>query len=238
MRASRLSALFRAVTIAIPLFAAVSLHAQGADGAEPIRPATQEPSAEAKRLFGIVPNFRTSPSLYPYQAISAGDKFKIASADAFDRGTVILAGAFAGLGQMTNSNPDFKQGAAGYGRYFGTAYGDLVIGDFMTEAIFPSMLHQDPRYFRKGSGGGWKRLGYAMGQIFWTHTDAGGTAFNYSEILGNSAAVAISNTYYVNNRDASDAVQKLGSQLGVDMFSNILKEFWPEISGKFHKHHD
>jgi hypothetical protein len=108
-----------------------------------------------------------------------------------------------------------------------------VIGDFMTEAIFPSLLHQDPRYFRRSSGSGWSRLGYAAGQIFWTHTDSGGTGFNYSEVLGNSTAVAISNAYYQDNRTASDAVSKLGMQLGVDMASNILKEFWPDVTRKF-----
>jgi hypothetical protein len=43
--------------------------------------------------------------------------------------------------------------------------------------------------------------------------------------------------YYPENRDARDGVSKLGSQLGVDMASNILKEFWPDLERKFsHKH--
>jgi hypothetical protein len=77
-----------------------------------------------------------------------------------------------------------------------------------------------------------------MGQIFWTHRDSGGTQFNYSEIAGNSVAVAISNGYYANNRTASDAVSKLGMQIGVDMAANILKEFWPDLERRFPwKHH-
>jgi hypothetical protein len=71
-----------------------------------------------------------------------------------------------------------------------------------------------------------------MGQIFWTHRDSGGSQFNYSEIVGNSTAVAISQSYYANNRAAADATAKLGMQLGVDMTANILKEFWPEIRRK------
>jgi hypothetical protein len=72
-----------------------------------------------------------------------------------------------------------------------------------------------------------------MGQIFWTHRDSGGTQFNFSEVLGNSAAVAISNAYYADNRTASNAVSGLGIQLGVDMASNVLKEFWPDLERKF-----
>jgi hypothetical protein len=76
------------------------------------------------------------------------------------------------------------------------------------------------------------RLGYAAGQIFWTHNDSGRGQFNYSEVAGNSTAVAISMAYYPENRDAKDAVSKLGTQLAVDMAANILKEFWP--GGKEH----
>jgi hypothetical protein len=76
-----------------------------------------------------------------------------------------------------------------------------------------------------------------MRQIFWTRTDSGKYQFNYSEVVGNSVAVAISNAYYVDNRTAGDAVSKLGMQLGVDMTSNILKEFWPEIERKLRRRH-
>jgi len=198
---------------------------------------SQVQEKESKRILGIVPNFRTSPSLVNYEPLTTREKFKVASQDAFDRGTFALAAIFAGEGQLTNANRSFGQGVAGYGRYYGAAYGDLLIGDYMTEAVFPTLLHQDPRYFRRGTGTGWSRLGYAMGQIFWTHTDSGGTQFNYSEIAGNSVAVAISTAYYANNRTAGDAVSKLGTQLGVDMGSNILKEFWPEIQRKLHRRH-
>ena len=78
------------------------------------------------------------------------EKFKVASEDSFDRGTFALAAVFAAEAQLTNANRSFGQGAEGFGRYSGSAYGDLVIGDFMTEAVFPILLHQDPRYFRRG----------------------------------------------------------------------------------------
>ena len=146
---------------------------------------------------------------------------------------MLLAAAFAGEAQLTNSNRSFGQGAAGYGRYFGTSYADFVIGNYMTEAIYPTILHQDPRYFRRGTGSGWSRLGYAIGQTFWTHADSGRMQFNYSEILGNSTAVAISNAYYQDNRDAASALTKLGTQVGVDMAANILKEFSSDLNHKF-----
>jgi hypothetical protein len=202
---------------------------------ESVTPQPPPPPAplESKRILGIVPNNRTWPSLTHYKPLSPKEKFEIAGEDSFDRGTVILAAAFAGDAQLTNANRAFGQGALGYARYFGASYADFVIGNYMSEAIFPTLLHQDPRYFRRGIGNGWSRMGYAIGQIFWTHTDSGRTQFNYSEIVGNSAAVALSNAYYQDNRSAANSASKLGMQIGVDMASNVLKEFWPDISRKF-----
>ena len=102
-------------------------------------PTAQPPSAqpEDKRIFWIIPNYRTSPIPHPFEPLFPKEKFKIASEDAFDRGTVALAALFAGEAQLTNSTPAFGQGVKGYAQCLGTAYGDLVIGDLMTEAIFP-----------------------------------------------------------------------------------------------------
>jgi hypothetical protein len=190
-----------------------------------------------KHVLGIIPNFRTSPTLDPYVPISPREKFKIAQQDSFDRGTFLLAAAFAGQSQLSNDNRAFGQGVKGYAQYFGSAYADFAIGNYMTEGIFPTILHQDPRYFRRGKGTGWGRLGYAMGQIFWTHQDSGRTNFNFSELFGNATAVAISNAYYKDHRDAGDAVSSLGIQLAVDMSANILKEFWPDFDHKFRRKH-
>jgi hypothetical protein len=198
---------------------------------------TNPPEPEQKRIFGIIPNYRTFPSLVQYEPLTPGEKFKIATQDSFDRGTFILAAAFAGEGQLTNSNPAFGDGAAAYGRYLATSYADFVIGDFMTEAIYPCLLHQDPRYFRRGTGTTLSRIGYATGQLFWTHTDSGGANINYSEVVGNATAVAISNAYYSDNRRASDALIKLAAQLGVDGAANILKEFSPDIYRKLRRRH-
>ncbi len=195
------------------------------------------PEPGQKRIFGIIPNYRTFPSLKHYEPLTTRQKFKIATQDSFDRGTVVLAAAFAGESQLTNANRSFGQGAAAYGRYLGTSYADFVIGDYMTEAIYPSLFHQDPRYFRRGDGSVMSRLGYAIGQLFWTHGDSGHMQFNVSEIAGNATAVAISNAYYADNRDVSDNVSKFGTQIGVDMASNILKEFSPDIYRKFYRKH-
>jgi hypothetical protein len=228
------------VIAAIVVFAS-ALAAQQTQSLQPGTLATTDsdsnPETESKRIFLIIPNYRTVPTIRDFKPLTPGEKFKIATEDSFDRGTFALAALFGGQAQLTNANRAFGQGAAGFGRYFGASFGDFAIGNYMTEAIYPTILHQDTRYFRQGTGTRWSRFGYAVGQIFWTHGDSGRTEFNYSELVGNSTAVAISNAYYSDNRTASNAVSKLGMQIGVDMAGNILKEFWPDFERKFTKRH-
>jgi hypothetical protein len=202
---------------------------RGQDAAPPDQP--------DKRIFGIIPNYRTSPTLKDYQPLTPKEKFKVAAADSFDRGTFLLAAAFAANAQLTDSTPSFGHGPKAYARYYAASTADLMIGNFMTEAIFPTTLRQDPRYFRLGTGTGWTRLRYAAGQIVLTHSDSGKMQFNFSEIVGNSTAVAISNTYYPDNRTVSNNLLKLGVQIGVDMAANILKEFSPDLERLLSRDH-
>jgi hypothetical protein len=192
----------------------------------------QADDPETSRILGIVPNYGTLAGGKTYEPLTSRQKFKLAGQDTFDPGAFALVGIFAGEAQLSNANRAFGQGAAGFGRYYAANFGDLMIGNYMAEAIFPSMLHEDPRYFARRTGSGWSRLRCAVGQIFWTHTDSGGSQFNYSEIVGNSVTVAISNAYYENHRNVGDAVSRLSLQLGVDMGTNILKEFWPDVRKK------
>jgi hypothetical protein len=203
--------------------------------APPVQPGQTAPPAPDKRIFGVLPNYRTANAMAVYMPITAKQKFTIAAKDSFDYPLLGLAAVIAAWGQADNSHPEFGQGWAGYGRRVGTSYADQAIGNMMTEGIFPSMLHEDPRYFRRGYGGVWHRTFYAATRVFVTKTDSGGTRFNFSELLGNATGTAISNAYYPDTRDVGDNVEKLASQIGIDAVSQVLKEFWPDLKHKlFH----
>jgi hypothetical protein len=234
-----LSCSFRITSLVASILFAVAPQAARCQQSDPSS-ATQSPpddnEGNSKHIFGIIPNYRTSPSLQNYEPISIREKFKIARQDALDPGTVALAAVFAGVGQLDNSNRSFGQGVQGYAHRWATSYADFAIGDYMTEALYPWVLHQDPRYFRRGKGNALSRVGYAFGQIVLTHGDSGRTQFNFSEVLGNSTSVAISQAYYPDNRNVHDAVSSLGTQLLVDALSNTLKEFWPDLNRKLSHH--
>jgi hypothetical protein len=187
-------------------------------------------------VFGVLPNYRTVNESDVKGPLTVHQKMVIASKDSFDYPLVLLAGGLAGISQWSDESPSFGQGMAGFGKRLVTAYGDQALGNMMTEGFFPSMLHEDPRYYRRGSGGTGSRTGYAVSRIFVTHKDSGGLRFNYSEWVGNSLAVAISNAYYPDGRTAGANVVKLVEQCGIDGLSQVLKEFWPDIKQKFFVH--
>jgi hypothetical protein len=191
-----------------------------------------------KRVLGVLPNYRTVNETGTYEPITVKQKLIIASKDSFDYPLVLLGAAFAGISQLENSDKSYHQGVEGFAKRLAANYADQALGNMMTEGFFPSMLHEDPRYRRIGPSRGTKkyRAWYAVSRVMVTRTDSGGSRFNYSEWLGNATAVAISNTYHPDERDATDNVEKLLEQVATDGISQILKEFWPDIKHKlFHK---
>ncbi len=110
-----------------------------------------------------------------------------------------------------------------------TTYADQMIGNMMTEGLAPTLLHEDPRYYRRGTGHIAVRTAWALSRILVTRTDRDTYRFNYSEFPGNSMSAAVANAYYPRNRRLGDNVRRLETQLLSDSISNCLKEFWPDI---------
>jgi len=196
------------------------------------------PPLEDKRIFGVLPNNRTTEDSIPFRPITAKQKITIAFKDSFDWPVFPTAGAFAALYQIENQNPSFGQGMAGYAKRLSTAYGDQMIGNMMTEGFLPGIFHQDPRYFRLGTGSKLHRTLHAITAIEVARMDSGRRTFNFSEWGGNAIGAALSNAYYPDTRDWSDNLQRMFVACATDGFSNVLKEFWPDVKHRFFQHHD
>lgn len=186
---------------------------------------------EEGRILGVIPNNKTVPQFARAETpLTPRGKFNLAFKDTVDPFTFVLAGFYAGVAQWQNDYAPFGQGGTGYAKRFGAAYADQAVGNYLTEAIVPALLHQDPRYFRRGNGGPWRRVSYALSRTLITRTDTGRKTFNYSEIAGNAAAAAISNAYYpASERTAGETGEKLTVQLVSDSVFNVLLEFWPDM---------
>ena len=145
----------------------VTVHPAEFIAAEQIR------AAEKQRLLGVIPNFYTS---YTFDAapLTAKQKFLFAARGTFDPVAMIGVGFGAGIEQATNSFSGYGQGASGYAKRYAAKFADGRISDFLTHAAFPSLFHQDPRYFYLGPGSSFKtRLAHAVGSAFFTRSDSG-----------------------------------------------------------------
>lgn len=181
---------------------------------------------EQQRLLAVIPNFYASyvPDAAP---LNTKQKFELAWKLAIDPTSFLIAGVIAGGEQATNSFPGYGQGAAGYFNRFGAAYGDFFIGTYLSNAILPSILKQDPRYFYKGTGTTKSRILYAISRSVMTKGDNGRWQPDYSGILGSLGAGGISNLYCPEgsrhgfSTTLNNTLIGIGTSAGV----NILQEF-------------
>ncbi len=189
------------------------------------------------RIFEVLPNYGTVENAKELPPISTGQKFRLATAGVFDWGAYPFNGVLSAIAQAKNDPEAWGQGWGAYGKRFGASFADNSIGTYMTTAIFPSLLHEDPRYYQLGKGGFGHRAYHAVNRLFVTRTDSGHDRFNYSESIGNAVAAGISNIYHVpDDRTASRNATTFAFLILYDGLSNELKEFWPDIRRKvFHK---
>jgi hypothetical protein len=193
-------------------------------------------SREETHILGIVPDYDTvRNSSGVIMPISARTKFWLATEDVFDPFSFVITGIYAGASQWSNQYHEFGQGMKGYAKRYAGAFADNAVGNYLTEAAFPVMLHQDPRYFRMGAGYNfWKRVGYSASRVLVTRGDSGARQFNFSEVVGNGAAASVAAFYYTpSSRHPEEVCEKWALNVASDAGFNILKEFWPDMHQRF-----
>jgi hypothetical protein len=179
---------------------------------------------ERQRVFGIIPNFYV---VYNHDAVPLTTKLKFrlawkASTDPVFFGAVAFT---AGLDQAGDT-PNYGQGAKGYGQRVGALYANGVTDIMVGEAILPSLLHQDPRYFYQGTGTKRSRVFHAISNAFLCKGDNGRWEPNYSSIGGDLAAGALSNIYYPqSNRGAGIVFENALITTGGRMANGLVQEF-------------
>ena len=218
-----------------PLFidspAASEVGADGADAPEmaPLESTVPAPEPVSTRLFGVIPNYRASEMLKTYKPLTTAEKYHMAFQDSFDWPNFFLLAGYAAQSQVAAGGFHHNGGLPVFGEYYARGFSDQIIGSYVTDAIMPSLLHEDPRYFRLGAGTFWRRTYYAASRIFVTRLDNGKSGFNITEIAGNIGVVAVTTLYYPDSQSPANGAERFGMQIGNDAISNILTEFWPDI---------
>jgi len=184
---------------------------------------------EKQRVMGVMATFNTT-SNKDALPLSSGQKFKLFFKSETDPWPFLLAGAVAGIGLAEDSYPAWGQGAQGYAKHFGAAYSDAFIGNFFGNAVLTSLLHEDPRYFQKGSGPVVKRALWAAASSVWCRRDNGKFGPNYANVVGNLIGAAISDTYYpASQRTVGNTITNGFTVTAQGVIGAEIIEFWPDL---------
>lgn len=181
--------------------------------------------AVQQRIGGVIPNFYSS---YDWNAppMLAKQKFQLSFRSIIDPVAFLSVAGVAGAEQYQNVFPAYGGGIEGYGKRYGAAFANHVTGTLLGRAVYPSIFHQDPRYFYKGKGSVGSRALYAISAAVVARGDDGKWKPNYSRVLGNFSAAAISNLYYpASDRGGSLVLLNGVAGIGADAVANLIREF-------------
>jgi hypothetical protein len=164
-------------------------------------------------------------------------KFHLAYKDLTHPAFFARTASWAGVQQARDNPDEWRQGAKGYGKRLGAGFADAAAGSLITNAILPSLLHQDPRYFYQGTGTKWSRARHAMLAPFVCKGDNGATQPNYSEWGGSLIGYSISTAYYPSSsRTAGHVFENFGIDMGLHVASSLAQEFILDKFTSKHQH--
>jgi hypothetical protein len=188
------------------------------------------------RIMKIIPDYQTVEDSHQKVApMTAKEKWDLALKEAVDPFNIGSAAMGAALSQAANQTPKYGHGGEAMAERFGAAIGDFGSQNFLSAGVFATLLHQDPRYFRKGPPVGfWARVGDSLVQIVVARQDSGAKAFNASNIFGMAAGIGLSNVYYPSaSRTGTVMGNRVITSLTGDVMGNLMSEFWPDVQKKF-----
>jgi hypothetical protein len=235
--AGRRLPLNRSIAAVLALLACLPVTTAAQQAASDPSPAQQEQSQaqRPRRMMGIMSS-RNVVGGKESQPLTPRQKFGLFLRNASDPVQFLTVGLTAGISQAADSNPGYGQGAEGYGKRYGAAFANAASSEFFGSFLFPVMLHQDPRYFRKGDGPFGSRLGNALTRVVVTRTDSGKRTFNLSYVLATLVSASISNAYYPQEeRTAAKTFTRAGISMGTGAALAVGAEFWPDIARKLHR---
>jgi hypothetical protein len=194
------------------------------------------PAPGGDRILGVIPNYQTvNDTTVAVAPLTARQKWSLAVRETLDPFNIANAAFGSGFSQMGNQTPKYGEGGGAFASRFGAAWADLAAQNFFSAGVLATVLHQDPRYYRRGPQSGiMKRVVYSLSRLAVTRQDSGRAAFNASGIFGMALGIAASNAYYPSQSvRGSVMAERLSTSLTGGVIGNLMSEFWPDIQKKF-----
>jgi hypothetical protein len=201
-----------------------------------VSPAPPAAPLKGDRIMGVIPDFQTvrDPNA-AFVPLTPKQKWSLAFRENVDPFNIASAAMAAAFSQMGNQTPKYGEGGAAYSKRFGAALADFGTQNIFSAGLLANVLHQDPRYYRRGPGTGvLKRVVYSASRIAIARQDTGAAAFNASGVFGTVMGIGASNLYYpAPSRRVSVMLGRLQSSFTGGIMGNLMSEFWPDLQQKF-----
>ncbi len=200
----------------------------------PIDPSLPEMPLPHHRVLLLFPGYETiqDPNT-PVAPLHTSQKFEMAYRKTVDPSFLIESAMFAGFDQGAGYGPQYGPGWGPYAQRFGYNAANLSSTFLFTDALLPTVLHQDPRYFRKGRGSVGSRVWWALRSEAVAFSDRGTQMPNYSNMIGFAMSTALSNAYSPPSSITFDkTMERYGVKLGVSFALNLMREFGGQTKQK------
>jgi hypothetical protein len=191
-----------------------------------------------ERIMGVIPNYQTVNDPHAQVgALTVKQKWVLFGKSTTDPFNLFSAALGAATSQMGDDTPRYGKHWDAYGERFGAAVADLTTQSMFSTGL-ACVLHQDPRYFRKGPEYGIaSRVAYSLSRMVVTRTDSGSTTFNSSSVFGMALGIAASNAYYPSSsRTGTVMAGRIQTSLIGGAMGNLMSEFWPDFQKKIFRH--
>jgi hypothetical protein len=186
--------------------------------------AQQLKAEEQQRVLGFIPNVYVVYEPHP-EPLTTRMKFALAYKDLTHPVFFARTAAWAGFEQAAGLR-NYPQNLRGYGDRLGTGLADGATEGLIGNAVLPSLLHQDPRYFYQGSGTKKSRALHAILAPFICKGDNGKTQPNYSTWGGDLISSSIALSYYPSSdRNAHHVFGNFGIGMGLHVAGGLAQEF-------------
>ena len=189
-----------------------------------------------QRIALVIPDYQTvEDSSVPVAPMTASEKWHLGWKETIDPFNIATAAMTAAFSQRGNQTPKYGEGWPNYGRRFGAAIGDFGTQNLFSAGLFAVLLHQDPRYFRKGpSARIIPRILYSVTRLVICRNDSGHDTLNTSNFLGMGLGIAASNVYYPSaSRTGTVMAGRVETSMLGGVTGSLMSEFWPDIQKKF-----
>ena len=195
----------------------------------------QEMKALIKTQVNKAIDGKSYPSIQEWHPLTPREKFDVFLHSTYSPSTFLNAGVDVVADRVKGrNNPAYEAGMQGWGQHYGVALATSETDVFFQRFLFPTLLKQDPRYYRNPSLPFFRRVIYSMSRVVITRSDNGGETINASRILGGAATRAISDLYVPGEAQGMRPISNTVTfDLLRDASMNLLHEFWPDMRHKF-----